>query len=103
MNGFCSCERLTHIKVEADFYTDPLWCSICGYNLDIDEFPLTELIKEKLMLWVEKYEDVLGRNFHQSSFEYELNKRDYNQVGLELTEEIKKDIGHQYNISFSYV
>lgn len=103
MNEFCSCERLTHIKVEADFYTDPLWCSICGYNLDIDEFPLTELIKEKLMLWVEKYEDVLGGNFHQSSFEYELNKREYNQVGLELTEEIKKDIGHQYNISFSYV
>lgn len=103
MNEFCSCERLTHIKVEADFYTDPLWCSICGYNLDIDEFPLTELIKEKLMLWVEKYEDVLGENSHQSSFEYELNKREYNQVGLELTEEIKKDIGHQYNISFSYV
>lgn len=103
MNEFCSCERLTHIKVEADFYTDPLWCSICGYNLDIDEFPLTELIKEKLMLWVEKYEAVLGGNFHQSSFEYELNKREYNQVGLELTEEIKKDIGHQYNISFSYV
>ncbi|MFN0313257.1 MULTISPECIES: hypothetical protein [Kurthia] len=103
MNEFCSCERLTHIKVEADFYTDPLWCSICGYNLDIDEFPLRELIKEKLMLWVEKYEAVLGGNFHQSSFEYELNKREYNQVGLELTEEIKKDIGHQYNISFSYV
>lgn len=103
MNEFCSCERLTHIKVEADFYIDPLWCSICGYNLDMDEFPLRELIKEKLMLWVEKYEDVLEENFHQSSFEYELNKRDYNQVGLELTEEIKKDIGHQYNISFSYV
>lgn len=103
MNEFCSCERLTHIKVEADFYTDPLWCSICGYNLDIDEFPLRELIKEKLMLWVEKYEDVLEENSHQLSFEYELNKREYNQVGLELTEEIKKDIGHQYNISFSYV
>lgn len=103
MNEFCSCERLTHIKVEADFYIDPLWCSICGYNLDMDEFPLRELIKEKLMLWVEKYEDVLEENSHQSSFEYELNKRDYNQVGLELTEEIKKDIGHQYNISFSYV
>lgn len=103
MNEFCSCERLTHIKVEADFYTDPLWCSICGYNLDIDEFPLRELIKEKLMLWGEKYEDVLEENSHQSSFEYELNKREYNQVGLELTEEIKKDIGHQYNISFSYV
>lgn len=55
------------------------------------------------MLWVEKYEDVLEENSHQSSFEYELNKREYNQVGLELTEEIKKDIGHQYNISFSYV
>lgn len=103
MNEFCSCERLTHIKVEADFYTDPLWCSICGYNLDIDEFPLRELIKKKLMLWVEKYEDVLEENSHQSSFEYELNKHEYNQVGLELTEEIKKDIGHQYNISFSYV
>ncbi|MEN0589527.1 hypothetical protein [Kurthia gibsonii] len=55
------------------------------------------------MLWVEKYEDVLEENSHQSSFEYELNKQEYNQVGLELTEEIKKDIGHQYNISFSYV
>lgn len=102
MDEFCSCEKLTHIKVEADFYTDPLWCSICGYNLDIDAFPLRELLKERLISWITEYETLLEEHSNTLPSEYEFNKRRHNQVGLELTEEIKKDIGHQYNISFSY-
>ncbi|SFB22953.1 hypothetical protein SAMN04488072_110123 [Lentibacillus halodurans] len=36
-------------KMEADYGVDPLWCSKCGYNLDIDDFPLSDELKSELM------------------------------------------------------
>ncbi|WP_251028986.1 hypothetical protein [Bacillus sp. ISL-40] len=45
----------TSYKFEADFVADSIWCNDCGENLDIEEFPLTDELREQLMDWVSEY------------------------------------------------
>ena len=42
----CNCEFTNSFKLEADFVADPIWCNVCGWNLDMDDFPLTDNLKD---------------------------------------------------------
>lgn len=81
-------EKCKHpaLNVEADFSADPLWCSVCGYNLDIDDFPLTEELKEELFNWIQNFKEV--------------PMAEHNKIGMQLTIWIKEEIGKDYPITF---
>jgi hypothetical protein len=83
-NNITSREECNHstLKIEADFSADPIWCNECGDNLDIDDFILSEGLKEELFNWVR---------------DYKKNQMDlHNKVGKQLTEKVKAEIGKKY-------
>lgn len=45
-----NCEFTNSFKLEAD----PIWCNVCGWNLNIDDFPLTDNLKNDLYQWTEQ-------------------------------------------------
>jgi hypothetical protein len=85
-NNITSREECNHptLKIEADFSADPIWCNVCGDNLDIDDFTLSEGLKEELFNWIRDYKKI----------PMDLQ----NKVGKELTEKVKAEIGKDYPI-----
>jgi hypothetical protein len=83
-NSFSSREDCNHptLKIEADFSADPIWCNVCGENLDIDDFTLSDELKDELFNWIRDYKKI-PKNLH-------------NKVGKELTEKVKAEIGKDY-------
>ncbi|WP_416151778.1 hypothetical protein ACM26V_03500 [Salipaludibacillus sp. HK11] len=90
-----------HLKVEADFSADPIWCIKCGCNLDIRLFSISnELIKE-LKNWILKYGewiDMEDDTLVSNGVELEAQ---HNRIGRELTERVKKELGEGYDVIFS--
>ena len=46
LKDVCNCEFTNVFKIEVDFDADPIWCSVCGWNLDLDDFPLSDDLKD---------------------------------------------------------
>lgn len=77
-----------NFKVEGD-YTDPLWCSVCGANLDLDVYPLSKSLMNEATKWSIKYGDWLEPPFLNQAVEM---IKEYDQQGLELTKKIRKEL-----------
>jgi hypothetical protein len=46
----CLCEEESYdLILEADIGADPVWCKKCGCNLDIDEIPISQELKDELV------------------------------------------------------
>ncbi|MEE6449419.1 hypothetical protein RAH41_02475 [Gottfriedia acidiceleris] len=74
----------TSLKIEADFYTDPIWCNDCGFNLDIDDFSLTNELIDELFNWIKEYKKI-PMDLH-------------NKQGKELTEKVITEIGKDFPV-----
>jgi hypothetical protein len=85
-NNITSREKCNHptMKIEADFSADPIWCNVCGDNLDIDDFTLSDELKEELFNWIHDYKQI-PMDLH-------------NKVGKELTDKVKAEIGKDHPI-----
>lgn len=90
----------TSYKFEADFAADPIWCNECGENFDIEEFPLTDELQEKLMQWISEYGkwiDLETDSLTENGLKLVEN---HNEKGIQLFQEVKKQLGEQYPIVF---
>ncbi|MEH7098236.1 hypothetical protein [Neobacillus vireti] len=85
-NNICKCEYVKSFKIEADYHADPIWCNVCGWNLDIDEFPLSDKLKDELYQWTKQYK--------------RMQIKEHNTFGQNLTEKVKEELGSQYKIIF---
>lgn len=74
------------LKMEADFSADPLWCSECGYNLDIDDFSISDELKKELINWVLAYKQV--------------SMEEHNKIGGLLAERVKEELGKDFHVTF---
>ncbi|MBS2968135.1 hypothetical protein J9317_05115 [Metabacillus sp. KIGAM252] len=86
--------------MEADFSADPIWCSKCEENLDIDNFPLSEELKEELAEWIGDYGewiDMEKDTLMPGGLELE-GKHD--ERGLELFNKVKASLGEGFPIVF---
>ncbi|QGH36582.1 hypothetical protein GI584_22120 [Gracilibacillus salitolerans] len=97
----CLCYKSTsHLKVEADFGADPIWCHQCSYNLDISSIPLSNSLKQELNDWVLdfgkwydwKHEQVIKSKSHW------VDK--HNQLGEILTEKVKQELSPSFTVTF---
>ncbi|MHA6260041.1 hypothetical protein ACXYMX_09000 [Sporosarcina sp. CAU 1771] len=100
MRCFCDTEGF-HLKVEGDVGAEAIWCDECYSNLELDDFPLSKILKVKLKNWVQAYgnwmdwnKDVLLPNGIQL-------EDTHNEVGQLLTKEVQKEIGTEYTVRFS--
>ncbi|MFJ8260824.1 hypothetical protein ACIQ4I_02545 [Rummeliibacillus sp. NPDC094406] len=94
-----NCEHASY-KFEADFTADPIWCKDCGENLDIDEFPLSDKLQQELWEWGAEYGkwiDLDTDSLKENGLKLEKN---HNEKGLQLFQEVKKQLGEKYPIVF---
>ncbi|MEC1375629.1 hypothetical protein P9D39_15110 [Heyndrickxia oleronia] len=96
----CKCNFTSSFKLEADFSADPIWCNICGWNLDIEEFPLSDNLMKELMEWVLVYGnwiDLETDSLKENGLKLQEN---YNEKGLQLWKKVKKELGDKGQIIF---
>ena len=93
LKDVCKFKFTNSYKFEADFSADPIWCNICGGNLEIEEFPLSDKLQKELLEWVSEYgkwidleTDLLKENG------LKLQEK-HNEKGLRLFQKVKKQLG----------
>lgn len=86
LKDLCKCEFTNSFKIEADFVADPIWCNQCGWNLDIEDFPITDNLKAELDQWTGLYKKI--------------SINEHNSIGQLLTEKVKEELGTEYTIVF---
>lgn len=99
----CSCEQNEsyELKVEGDVSAEPIWCNNCGCNLDFDEVPISNELKEELICWIMKYGEWIDWDKDKLVSEGVKLEEKHNQMGKELTEKVKKELGEDYMVIFS--
>lgn len=95
MECFCK-EESYDLVLEADFGADPIWCRKCGCNLNLDEVPLTQELKDELMSWVRVYSNSV---LDETEYIYEVSHQ-HNKNGMKLLEKIQSELGDKYTISY---
>jgi len=96
----CKCKFTNSFKLEADFSADPIWCNVCGWNLDIEDFPLSDNLQKELWEWVLEYGkwiDLEKDSLKENGFKLE---DDHNEKGLQLFKEVKIQLGENFPIVF---
>lgn len=87
MENLCNCIYPSFsLKIEADYGGDPIWCNKCGFNLDMEDLPLSQEIKNEFYEWMEKYGSI--------------SSEEHNKIGRALLEKTKKELGPKYEIIF---
>jgi transcription initiation factor TFIIIB Brf1 subunit/transcription initiation factor TFIIB len=97
---FCEQKQTNEIKVEADFCADPIWCKKCGCVLDLHLFTISSELKNDLMNGMLQYGEWI--NFETDTLvENGIKLEDkHNEIGINLTDKVKKEVGHKYKITF---
>lgn len=97
----CGCKSETYsLKVEADYTADPIWCNICGWNLDIDDIPLSNKLKEAFLEWALAYDKLIDRDIVKAVNNKDETLEKHNEKGFELTEKLKKELSAKFSVVF---
>ena len=100
LKDVCKCKFTNSFKLEADFSADPIWCNVCGWNLDIEEFPISDKLQEELFEWEKEYGkwiDLETDSLKENGLKLQEN---HNKKGLQLFQEVRKQLEQQYQIIF---
>ncbi|WP_124728269.1 hypothetical protein [Staphylospora marina] len=93
-----------HVKIEAEVCADPVWC-LCGANLELDAFPLSEELTEQLWEWNVQYGEWLEESDYDDDLLVQrLGKEaieDFNRRGKELAMRVRKELGEDVQVHFS--
>ncbi|MFD0048385.1 hypothetical protein ACFVHQ_03430 [Actinomycetes bacterium NPDC127524] len=86
---FKNCKH-KNLRVEADF-TDPIWCSDCDMNFELEEFPISKELIDELNSWALEYPDIydLAEN---NSKDIEIIKLEHNSRGMNLKEKLQQEL-----------
>jgi hypothetical protein len=101
MECFCEQKHTNEIKIEADFCADPIWCNKCGCNLDLHLFPISNKLKNELMNWSLKYGEWIDSETDTLVEDGIHLENKHNGIGSSLTDKVKKEVGHKYQITFT--
>lgn len=97
----CKCNKETyHIRFEADFGADPVWCYKCGCNLDLGSFELSEKFMEEISQWIPEYGEWLNLDTDSLVEGADEMQSNFNKQGLILYEKIKKELSEKYTVEF---
>lgn len=92
MGSLCNCKELVQIKVEADIGADPLWCKVCGFNLDMDKMEISDSLKIQLRSWINDYGAWINVDSDSLIVGGENLEKQHNEIGLRLTEKVMSEI-----------
>ncbi|SDD34863.1 hypothetical protein SAMN05421663_109125 [Terribacillus halophilus] len=77
--------------MEADF-ADPIWCARCKENLDLDELPVTDTLKQHIEKWAEGYGKWI--DWEQDKLELDAVKKEdvFNREGRLLYASLQQEL-----------
>ncbi|MGE7780481.1 hypothetical protein ACQKL0_11015 [Peribacillus sp. NPDC097264] len=101
LDCLCARRKPSILKLEADTGADPIWCHLCGCNLDLDEVPISDELKMGLSDWVREYGDWIDWETDTMLPDGMTLEKEHNEKGLRLTEKIKEELDGNYRIIFS--
>ncbi|MEW9110016.1 MAG: DUF5071 domain-containing protein [Cytobacillus gottheilii] len=100
MNCTCKTGSTKEIKVEGDMGADPIWCSRCGCNFDLEELPISDALKDELSSWSLKYGEWINwetEKFLPNGLELE---EVFNECGILLTMQVIEELGDRYIVQY---
>lgn len=101
MHCFCEQKETYELKVEGDVGADPIWCYHCGCNFDLEDFLISNELKNELIEWVTRYGKWINWEKDKlipNGIEME---EEHNKQGAKLTEKLKVELSGTYGIKFS--
>lgn len=101
MEQLCNCSQIKILNVEADMGADPLWCAVCGDNLDTFDVPLTANLQAELNTWANAFGSWVDWETEQLIPGEQFTEVAYNQVGRALTAKVKVELGTDYQVNFN--
>ena len=52
----CGCKTETkQLFLEGEYGADPVWCSVCEYNIELDDLPVSEDLLQELLEWGNRF------------------------------------------------
>ncbi|SDN84675.1 hypothetical protein [Alkalicoccus daliensis] len=101
MKCLCETNTICSLKVEGDVGADPIWCSICGANLNVDDLPVSRSLKIDLEKWSLQYGEWINwENDTLTSNGIELEHL-HNSKGELLTKRLREEVGPDCPVTFS--
>ncbi|WP_141430638.1 hypothetical protein [Bacillus sp. 03113] len=101
MNFNCACNETNELIIEGDVGADPIWCSKCGCNLEIEALSVSKMLEMELSSWAMTYGEWIDWDKDVLLPNGIVLEKEFNARGLILTEKVKQEIGDQYKIKFS--
>lgn len=101
MHCICESKETFNVKLEGEVSADPIWCNQCGCNIDMEEVPISDDLKEELMNWAIQYGEWINWEMDTLCSGGSKLEKEHNKFGQQLTEKVKKELGTKYKISFS--
>ncbi|MET3728078.1 hypothetical protein ABID52_001659 [Fictibacillus halophilus] len=101
MECFCDKPKIFELKLEADVGADPIWCNQCECNLDIDELPISEELRESVMNWAMQYGKWIDWDNDELCENGLVLEAEHNQLGQTLSENLQIELGETTTVRFS--
>ena len=103
MRANCGCKEgtTTSITIEGEFGADALWCTKCTYNLDVEELPVSDSIKDALLEWAAQYGVWIDLETNRLVEDAEQLEKTHNAAGQVLADKLKAELGIAYTIQFT--
>lgn len=98
----CGCETETkQLRIEGDFSADAVWCDECLFNLETEDLPLSNEIKNELKEWAWRYGEWMNWDTETLLPGGVEQEEAHNEQGRQLTERVKEALGDEYYVGFS--
>ncbi|CAH0416107.1 hypothetical protein KAR50_05970 [Periweissella fabaria] len=100
MEPLCACPQITTLNVEADMGAEPLWCAVCGDNLDPYDFPFSSDLQAELTIWANDFGSWVDWETEQLIPGAQFTEVAHNQAGRMLTTKVQETLGSNYQVKF---
>lgn len=103
MRANCGCKEgtTTHITLEGEFGADALWCTKCAYNLEVEDLPLSDRVKDALLDWAAQYGMWIDLETGSLVDDAEQLEQMHNAAGQVLAEKLNDELGVAYRVTFT--
>jgi hypothetical protein len=99
MECFCK-EKSYDLRLETDFSADPIWCDRCGCNLDLDDIPISDELRDILRAWASNYEKLARDEIKREDIRK--FEQQHNYYGIQLVKKVQQELGDEYTITYRY-
>jgi hypothetical protein len=92
-----------YLKLKPDYECYPIWKIGPNYveNLNPEELPITQILKNRLTAWQIKFDQTLDRSDPISSgFKSKLEVNDFDREGHEIWKKLIHEMGPDYQIKY---